>query len=152
MNIYQNAILAILITDQHSVHFINSVRFGLLQSTLVNFGPIRSNSVHFNSIRSIRSTVVQFGPFGQFSPLQSIQSNLTHTVHLGIFSPIWPTSIYSVHLVNFKPLRSNSLYLLKNGKIQVWVESTINYLSNINYNYMINFGYYNKLLKRMRFE
>ena len=110
-------------------------QFGLVRSALVHFGQFWSNSIHFNSIRSIRSTAVQFGPFSQFSPLRFIQSNLIHTVHLGLFNPIWFTSIYSVH-----------------GKIQVWVKSTINYLGNINCNYMINFGYHNKLLKRMRFE
>ena len=30
LNLYQNLILAMLITDQHSVHFINLIRFGLL--------------------------------------------------------------------------------------------------------------------------
>ena len=128
-----------LITDWHSVHsisvhFINLVWFSLLQST----------SVYFNSIRSIRSTAVQFGPLGLFSPLWSIRSNLIHMI---LFSPIWSTSIYLVH---FRSLRSNSTYLLKNGKIQVWVESIINYLNNINCNYMISFGYHNILLKRMR--
>ena len=123
-------------------------QFGLVRSALLHFGQFWSNSVHFNSIRSVCSTAVQFGPFGQFSPLQSIRSNLIHTVHLGLFSPIWPTSIYSVH---FRSLRSNLVYLLKNGKIQVSVESTINFLSNINCNYMISFCYHNKL-KIMRFE
>ena len=142
MSLYQNTIFAILITDWHSVHsisvhFINLVRFGLLQST----------SVYFNWIRSIRSTAIQFGPlvnsvhFDLFGPI---------TVHLGLFSPIWSIRSTSVYLVHFRSLRSNSMYLLKNGKIQVWVESTIYYLSNINCNYMINFGYHSILLKRMR--
>ena len=123
--------------------------FGLVQSALVHFSQFWSNSVHFNSIRSIHSTAVQFGPFSQYNQLLSIRSNLIHMVHLGLFNPIWSTSIYLVH---FKSLQSNSVYLLKNGKIQVWVKSTINYLSNINCSYMISFGYHNKLLKRMRFE
>ena len=121
----------------HQDGFIFRVCFLLLQSTWV----------YFNSIRSIHSTAVQFGPLSQFSPLWSIRSNLIHMIHLGLFSPIWSTSIYLVH---FRSLRSNSTYLLKNGKIQVWVESTINYLKNINCNYMISFGYHNILLKRMR--
>ena len=124
-------------------------QFGLVRSTLVHFGQLWSHSVHFNSIRSIHSTAVQFGPFGQFSPLRSIHPNLIYTVNLGLFSPIWSTSIYLVH---FRLLWSNSVYLLKNGKIQVWVECTINYLNNINCNYMISFDYHNKLLKIMRFE
>jgi len=42
------------------------------------------------------------------------------------------------------------VYLLKNGNRQVWVESTINYLSNINCNYMLSFDYHDNLLNRMR--
>ena len=144
LNLYQNTILAILITDRHSVHFINLIWISLLQSTLVNCGPIWCTSVHLSSIRSIRSTSVnlvqfnqfqsirstsvQFGTFFQFNPLKSIQSSL----------------VYSVYLVHFKSLRKNLMYLLKNWKIQVWVES------NINCNYMIFFYYHNNLLKRMR--
>ena len=38
--------------------------------------------------------------------------------------------------------------LLKNEKVQVWVESSMNYLNNINCNYMISFGYYNNFCGR----
>ena len=117
----------------HQDGFIFRVCFLLLQSTWV----------YFNSIRSIRS-------LGQFSPLWFIRSNLIHIVHLGLFSPIWCIPSTSISLAHFRSLRSNSMYLLKNDKIQVWVKSTINYLNNINCNYMISFGYHNILLKRMR--
>ena len=119
-------------------------------SPLHQFGLIQSTSVYFNSIRFICSIVVQFGPLDQFSPLWSIWSNLIHMVHLRLFSPIWSIRSTSIYLVHFRSLWSTSMYLLKNGKIQVCIESTINYLSNINYNYMISFGYHNILLKKMR--
>ena len=106
LNLYQNTFLAMLIKYWHSVHFINSVRFGLLQSTLVNFGPIWSTLVHFNSIRSIQSTLVNSVQFGLFGPVRSIQSHWSiwsTLVNLVLFGPIrsiQSTSIYSVHTVN----------------------------------------------------
>ena len=132
-----------LITNQYSVYF-GPLQFN--QVYLVQFSPfgsLRSISVHsvyFNQFRliqsnwSITSNSVQFGPFCPIRSIRSIQS----------------TQVYSVHLIYFRSLHSNSMYLLKNGKIQVWVEGTINYLSNINCNYMISFSYHNNLLKRMR--
>ena len=110
-----------------SVHFINSIQFGQLRSTSVNFGPIQSTSIQlgplgllwsvqspfqstlvnliifspFCQIRSICSTLVQFGPFGPFNPLQSIRSNLVHMVHLGLFDLVWSIWSYLIHSVHF---------------------------------------------------
>ena len=100
LNLYQNTFLAMLITYWHSVHFINLVRFGLLQSTLVNFGPIWSTLVNFNSIRSIQSTLVNSVQFGPFNPIRSIGSTLVNSVLFGPIRSIQSTSIYSVHTVN----------------------------------------------------
>ena len=94
----------------------------------VYFGP-------FWSIQSTSFTSVQFGPLRsilvQFSLLRSIWSN---SVYFSTLRSIW----------------SNSVYWLKNGKRQVLVENTINYLSNINCIYRISFSYHNNLLKKMR--
>ena len=139
-----------IIIDRNSVHFSplhefglvwsTSVQFGLLWFTLVQLGPfsqfipIRSiwfTSVYFSLLRSIWSYSVQFSPFGL---LRSIVSTLVH----------------SVNLTYFKSLLSNLVYLFKNEKIQVWVETTINYLCSTNCNYMISFYYHNNLFKRMR--
>ena len=82
-NFYQNTILVILITVRHSVHLINPIWFGLLQSTLVNFGPIQSTSIQLGSFRLLRSNQsnsVQFSPFGL---LWSIRSYLVHSVQSG---------------------------------------------------------------------
>ena len=96
-------------------------------------GLLRSSSVHLIYF-------VHFGPIWsilvQFSLLQSI---LSTSVQFCIFSQFYP----------LQSIWSNSVYLLKNGKRQVLVESTINYLSNINCNYRISFGYHNNL-KKMR--
>ena len=139
-----------LITNQHSVHFglfwfTSSIRFGSVYSNPLQFNqvhfvyfgqfnPIWFTSVFFSSLWSIPSNSVHYGLFGSFNLIRSILS----------------TSVYLVHLLYFRSLRSNSVYLLKNGKIQVQIESTINYLSNINCNYMISFSYHNNLLKKMR--
>ena len=103
-----------------------SIRFLLrsLRSILVQFSLLPS-------IQSIWSTFVQFRIFGPLCPLRSIWSN-------------------SVHYTSLLSIWSNSVYLLKNEKWQVLVERTINYLSNINCNYRISFGYHNNLLKKMR--
>ena len=145
--------LAMIIIDQNSIHFSSlhlfglvrstSIQFGLLRFTLVQLGPfspfipiqsIWFTSVYFNLLRSIWSCSVQFNPFGPFGLLQSIASTLVH----------------SVNLTYFKSLLSNLVYLLKNEKIQVSVETTINYLRSTNCNYMISFDYHNNLFKRMR--
>ena len=121
------------------------------------------------SIQSIQSTQIYSIQFGPYGPPRSILSNLAYMVQLGLFSLIWSTQstqVYSIqfgpfspfrsirsnlaHSVNFRSLQSNLVYLLKHGKIQIQVENTINYLSNINCNYIISFGYHNNLLKRMR--
>ena len=102
--------------------------------TSVQFGPLRSILVQFSLFRSIRSiwfTSVQFGIFNPFSLLRSIWSN-------------------SVYFSSLRSIWSNSVYWLKNGKRQVLVENTINYLSNINCIYRISFSYHNNLLKKMR--
>ena len=73
--------------------------------------------------------------------------HLDYLIQFGLFGPIGPFSL-------FGPFQITSVHfgipLLTHGKIQVWVESTIDYLSNINCNYMINFGYHSNLLQRMR--
>ena len=105
------------------VHFgqSNLFRSILVHSIcFIHFGSISSSSVHSGPIQSIWSTYVQFCIFSQFCPLRS------NLIHFSSLRSIW----------------SNSVYLLKNGKRQVLIESTINYLSNINCNYRISFGYY----------
>ena len=47
LSLYQNAILAMLITDRHSVHFGPPHQFDLIRSTLVHFGQFWSNSFYF---------------------------------------------------------------------------------------------------------
>ena len=103
LNLYQNTFLAMLITYWHSVHFINSVRFGLLQSTLVNFGPIWSTLVHFNSIKSIQSTLVNSVQFVLFGPVRSIQSHSVHLVYFGQFGSVRSNPVHSVHFDLFGP-------------------------------------------------
>ena len=76
-------------------------------------------------------------------PLQKLGGN-SSLVSIGPLRSIRFISSISEH---FNPIQC--IYL-KNGKIQVWVDSTINYLSNINCNFMISFSYHNNLLKRMR--
>ena len=110
----------------YSVHLVQLNLFWSIQSTSVLCDPLRS--IPSNSVHSVC-----------FSPIWSIQSTLVYSVQFG---PLRSTLACSVHLIYFRSLWSNSVYLLKNGKKQVWVESTINYLSNI--------GYCNNLLKRMR--
>ena len=146
-----------LITDRHSVHFglfrsisihfINLVWFGLIQSNLLQFGLLQVKQVHlvyfgqFGPVHSIWFTLVYFGQFGL---VQSNRSNLVHSVYLGLFCPIWSigfTLTYLVHFIYFISLWFNSVYLLKNRKIQVWVDRAINYLININCNYKISFSY-----------
>ena len=161
-----------LITDRYLVHFGPLHLFGLVRSTSIYFGPIWSTSVQlgpFSLLQSIQSKLVYLDHLLNCSLLQSIQShlvhfvqfglirslrfNLVHSVHLSLFNPIWSIwsiSIYSTYLVYFKSLGSNSVYLLKNRKIQVWVKCIINYMININCNYMISFCYHNNLLKRIR--
>ena len=126
------------------------------------FSPIRSilfssvHLIHFSLFWSIRSTLINPCMFGS---LWSILSNLDHSIHFGLFNSIWPTRplisirtnlVYSIYLVYFRSLWSNSVYLLKNGKIQVWIESITNYLRNISCNYMISFCYLNNVLKKLR--
>ena len=124
------------------VQFFFSIRkktyqVGLVWTTLVY--PVYFGQFWF--IRSTSFTSVQFGPLWsilvQFSLLQSI---LSTSVQFCIFSQFYP----------LQSIWSNLVYLLKNGKGQVLVESTINYLSNFNCNYRISFGYHNNLLKKMR--
>ena len=72
-------------------------------------------------------TLVNSSCLDNFSPIWSIWSNLVHFVHVGLFCPFGLFQITSVNC-NYK-----------NERIQVWVESIINYLSNINCNYIISF-------------
>ena len=111
LSLYQNTILAILITDRNSIHFGPLHQFGPVQSTSIHFYQFWPNLIYFGqfspiwSIRSIQSTLVilvLFSPFCpiwsirsnlahsvHFSPLQSIRSNLVHTINLGLFGLIW---------------------------------------------------------------
>ena len=73
LSLYKNTIQTMLIINQHSVHFNlfwPLYLFGSIRFTLVHFGPPQS-------------TLVQFGPFGQFSPIQSICSIWFTLVHFG---------------------------------------------------------------------
>ena len=116
----------------YSVLFVPIRSITLTLVLICPFVLTRSHSVHFRRLWSNSVYSVKFGPFSPFhstlvhfiqlSPFWSIPSNSVHWIHFGLFGPIWSN-------------RSNSAYL--NGKIQVWVESTINYLSNINCNYII---------------
>ena len=146
-----------LITNRHSVyfgHFMYSVRlvyFSPLRSTSVQVCPfgllhsIQSNSVqlvYFGLFRSIRSVSVNFDYFGPLHLIRSIQVQFGSSRTLQTIQSIWSNlvhSVYSVHLVYFRSLWSYSVYLLKNEKIKSLVESTINYLSNINCNYTLSF-------------
>ena len=114
LSLYQNTILAILITYRNSIDFGPLHQFGLVQSTSTHFCQFWPNLIYFSqfnpiwSIQSIKSTLVilvlfspfcpiwsirptsvQFGLFGPFQSLQSIRSNLVHTIHLGLFGLIW---------------------------------------------------------------
>ena len=78
-------------------------------STLVLFSPLRSFSVHFNSIRFIQFTLVHSVLFSlfcalwfYFGPMWSILSTSV------LFDPIWSCSVYSVHSVHFG---SNSVHI-----------------------------------------
>ena len=82
--------------------------------------------------------------------LSHVWSNLVHKTHLGLFGPIQLFRSTLVCLVHFISLRSNTVYQFKNNKIQVQVESIINYLNNISCSHMIIFGYHNNFLKKMR--
>ena len=95
LSLYQKPILAMLITDRHSVYFSQfwstSVQLGLL----VYFSK-------FSPIRSIRSNSVLFDPFGL---LWSFWSCSVHSVQFGSFSLLWSiqsTFIYSVHTVHLR--------------------------------------------------
>ena len=110
LSLYQNTILAMLITNWHLVNF---GLFSPVRSTLVYYSLFRSNSIYFIPIRSIWSiqsiwfSSIYFGPsiyFGlvrstsvhsiQFGPFSLLQSNLVYSIYFGLFSPIWPTSVY----------------------------------------------------------
>ena len=120
-----------------SVHL---VYLSPLQSNSVyffHFGPSSSTSVHSSPIQS---TLVYSVHLVHICPIQSIWSNLIHSIHFGLFALIRSISIH------FGLIRCTYIRMKKR---QVLVESTINYLSNINCNYRISFGYYNNLLKRM---
>ena len=126
-----HSIRSIRLSSFHLVHFglfrsnlVNSVQFGL-------FGPVCSiwfTLVYFSQFGPIRSTLVHSFQFSQFRSNLLHRSNsvsLIYSIHLGIFGPIFSiqsTLVYLVHLVHFKSLRSNSVFLLKNRKIKVWVE------------------------------
>ena len=145
MNLYQNKILAILIIDQHSVHF---GLFSLVRSTLVHVGPIQSNLVYLGPIRSTLMTFNLFSPFSslaylvqfsqspfsprrsnsvhfsQYCPFRFTSVNLVHSVHFGILGPIqaiWSNSVYCIQFGPFYPFDLFRFtlvhleYLLKNG-------------------------------------
>ena len=80
MNLYQNTILAMLITDRPSVHFINLIRIGLFQSTLsivVQFG-------------LLQSTLVQLCPFGLLRSIQDCSGpRMTKFDWMDKISPKW---------------------------------------------------------------
>ena len=124
MNLYQNKILAILIIDQHLVHF---GLFSSVRSTLVHVGPIQSNLVYLGPIRSTLMTFNLFSPFSslgylvqfsqspfslrrpisvQFVPSSPLRSN---SVHFSPYYPIQSTSVnlvYSVHFGILGPIQS----------------------------------------------
>ena len=113
LSLYHNTILAMLITDRHSVHFSPLHLFGLLRSISLQLGSfsllrsIHSNSVHLVHFRrifqSIQSTSVSLG---------LLWSILSNSVQFGALGPINSTSVYLVHSVHsiqfvlFSPLRT----------------------------------------------
>ena len=136
MNLYQNKILAILIIDQHSVHF---GLFSLVRSTLVHVGPIQSNLVYLGPIRFTLTTFNLFSPFSSlaylvqfsqspFSPRRSISVQFvpysplrSNSVHFSPYYPFQSTSVNLVHSVHFgilgpiQSIRSNSVYCIQFG-------------------------------------
>ena len=127
-----------LITYQHSVHFslfqsTSSFRFGSVNFS--HFGQFWSNSVYFNSIRSIWPTLVCSVPilvhsvyFGQFDHVRSILSNSVYLVYIGPIQPIrsiQSTPIYSVQFDLYGPLRSirscliHSVHFILFGPFQI---------------------------------
>ena len=103
LSLYQNTILVMLFTDQHSVYF----------GPLHLFGPfvlLQSNSVNFSPFGSLRSTLVNLV---QFCPLQYGPSNSVHSVYLGL---IWSIRSMWSSLVYFRSLQSNLVYYLKMRK------------------------------------
>ena len=106
LSLYQNTVLAMLIIDQHSIHFSLSQSTSSIWLDLVYFSALRSILVQFSLLRS---TLVQSGPFSllrsillylvNFSPIWSICSTLIQFVP---FSPL----IYSVQFGPYDPLRS----------------------------------------------
>ena len=93
LSLYHNTILAMLITNQHSVHFIYLVQFDVLQFTSVH-------SVYFDLFWFVWSTSINSAPF---NPLWSILSN---SVQFGALGPIRSTLVYLLQFVPFISLRS----------------------------------------------
>ena len=116
LSLYQNTILAMLITNWHLVNF---GLFSPVRSTLVYYSLFRSNSIYFIPIRSIWSiqsiwfSSIYFGPFnllrscaihfGPFHPIRSIQSA---SVQFGLFNLLWFIQSNLAHFGLLWPVRS----------------------------------------------
>ena len=111
---------------------------------------IRKETYQVSPVWSTMVYPVYFGPFDLLFSLRS------KSVYFSLFGPHLSNSVYLVHsihfdpfgiipsiLAHFGPFSLVQYILLKNGKRQVLIESTINYLSNINCNYRISFGFHN---------
>ena len=118
-----------LITDWHSVHFINLVyfrpfgsilvQFGLLQSTSIQFGPfgllrsIQSNSVYSKLVWSIQTHSVYFGQSSPARSIRSIQSTLIYLVQFGPYGQ--RRSIQSSQFCLVRSIRSNLVHKVHLG-------------------------------------
>ena len=139
LSLYQNTILAMLRTDQHSVCFSQFHQFGLVRSTSVHFGKFWSNSVYFGLLQF---NWVHLVYFDQFSPIQSIWSisvqfgqsilvgsNLAYSVnlvHVDLFGPIGSTLVHSVYigpLGLFSPLQIISVQV--SVPIEEWQNTSL---------------------------
>ena len=117
LSLYQNTILAMLRTDQHSVYFSQFHQFGLVRSTSVHFGKFWSNSVYFGLLQF---NWVHLVYFDQFSPIQSIWSI---SVKFGPFIPLWSNFAYSVNSVYvdlFGPMGSTLVHLIYIGQFNLF--------------------------------
>ena len=109
LSLYQNTILAILITYRNSIDFGPLHQFGLVQSTSTHFCQFWPNLIYFSqfnpiwSIQSIKSTLVILVLFSPFCPIWSIRPT---SVQFGLFGPFQSTSIYSIQFGPYNPLRS----------------------------------------------
>ena len=81
----------------------HSIRFGLIRSTLVLFGPLCLYSVHFVHFGLIRSNLVHYVHFGHILFIRS---------YLVLFSLFGPNQSTSVSFSPFTYIRSTSVLLV----------------------------------------